>query len=203
MGVIGELLFSGLGDPRRPALSDLLRHYQQQKTQDLTKGLSSAKFAQLTEVEIVAEIAGWLDFDPLCIDREAATSDVRQAQVEVNNINGLSIKVQGLKITKTFPFFGNPQLFDLKPSRYSLHCPYGTVDGQKLTVGMEVREEEEAAAVAHIKSTIGLVESCISYQSAELEEHRAKLPELLLPLVQNRRRSALMEDDVKRQLDAI
>lgn len=203
MGVIGGLLFSGVREPQRPALSDLLSHYQEQKAQDLTRGLSHSKFAEMTEDEIVAELAGWLVFDPLCIDRNAATSHVTQMLVEADSVAGLSIKVEGFKITKTFPFSGNPQLFDLKARIFGYNCPYGKVDGQKLTIGMEVREDQTYAAVNHIKSTIELVERCIASQLPELDEHRAKLPQLLLPLVQKRRKLCSAEFYLKNQLDAI
>lgn len=203
MGVIGELLFAGVRNSQRPTLSDLLSHYQLQKTEELAMGLSNAKFSQLTEDEIVTELVGWLAIEPICINRDAATSDVRQIQVEADNPFGGNIKVQGFKITKTFPFSGDARLFDLRPRTYGLNGPYGLVDGQKLIIGMDVRQEHQAAAVAHIKSTIKLVENCIAGQLPELEEHRAKLPHLLLPLVQNRRRLLSLEDDLKSQLDAI
>lgn len=185
MAVIGNILFYK-GD-----LDAGLRHQFTLLPAAVDK-VSEQTFNAKSDDEIAELVLKDFRVEPLTLQIDQAEAKVEEGQVEIRDgfryhlPNG-PVKVQGLKASKSIPFSGDPQLWKLKPNRYTLNPPYGEVRGNTLVVGITVPEAQANEAKQHIDSTLARIPDYLDAQRAQLEEYNARLPAEIARLVQQRR----------------
>ena len=124
---------------------------------------------------------------PLAIDEASARKKADEIQVSVRDVFGDTAVVPGLRLSKTFSFTGDPQLWGFGTGKWSSTMPQGQVRGSEITIGMEVHQSDGEAAVNHINSTVVAIKDYIAQQKAHIDTFNATLPDRLLPLIKARR----------------
>jgi hypothetical protein len=197
MSVIGELLFwSGHG---RADLSDVLRHNLQKEIPTKVDRLDASEFDK-TDDEITAQVVAESQAEPLVLKLDEADADVRNTKVTVQDHFHGAVDVDGLRVTKIVPFEGEAAFFNLTPSSWDTNPPRGEVRGQKLIVGMEVRESGGEEALQYIEQTLKRVQEHIDRQKGQLDEYNAQLPGAVKAAIQRRRASLGTASDLAARL---
>jgi len=184
MSVLGELLFYNRNGP---TLDDYLRHRGSVELEAAVNRLPESALNSKTEDDIVALVMGEVSMAPLEIFVERAQNDVVEMPVEVRDIySGGTVRVNGLRATKSIPFQGMPELWRMQTNPYDLNPPRGAVNGKNLELGIEVRVGEDAVVEGHIKSTIASVIECIGRQAAQIATFNKTLPPIVAAAVSGR-----------------
>ena len=68
-----------------------------------------------------------------------------------------------------------------------MNPPHGDVNGDKLRIGMEVRETEDEAAIRYIDETVASIQTYIDRQRPQLDQYNQQLPAAIMEAVQRRR----------------
>lgn len=185
MAVIGELLFySGF---RRATLSDALRHNLHTNVSAEVERLSDAVFQQKSDEELVAQIVEGCKANPLVLKLENAQGGAEPRRLDVQDVFGGRATVNGLRITKAIPFEGDAALFELQPDTFDMNPPRGEVRGNRVIVGMVVRENESENAIRYIEETVADIEKYIGRQAEAIAQHNAAVPGTALAAIQRRR----------------
>jgi len=154
--------------------------------------ISKQVFSAQSDEEIAELILKDFRVEPLILHTDEAESKVEEDFAEIRDNfryhlpNG-SMKVPGLKASKWIPFSGDPQLWRLKPNRYTLSPPYGEVQGNTLIIGMTVPEAQADEAKQHIDRTLAQIPGYLDAQRSQVEEYNSKLPTEVGRLIQQRR----------------
>lgn len=203
MSVFGEPLFSGRLRHDRATLSDVLAHVLDRGVKAEIEAIPAAKFATLSDEQVVSEIAGKLRIKPLRLDREAGSGTVTETQMAVRDVFGGTANVKGLRVIQSVPYTGDPALWELRPNQYDFSPPYGKVWTKTIEVGIEVRESEQDRAVEHIKSNLDSIQTYIGRQEQALTEFNARLESTILPLVTSRRAILQNANDLSSRLKGL
>lgn len=197
MSVIGNLLFySGQG----PGLSDVLRHNLEKEVPAKVDHIPASDFESKSDEELMSAIVDQAKAEPLALRLDEAEGDVTEKSVTVRDVFGDTVVIPGLRVTKVVPFDGEAQLFKLQPNTWDMNPPRGEVQGQKLIVGMEVRESESESAVQYIEQTIARVQEHIGRQQGQIDEHNAQLSGVAAAAIQRRRASVGKASDLAARL---
>lgn len=185
MAVIGDILFYK-GD-----LDATLRHRITLLPAAVDK-ISAQTFNAKSDEEIAALVLKDFSVEPLALYVDQAEAKVEEGQAEVRdhfryNLPNGPMKVPGLKASKWIPFSGDPQLWKLKPNRYTSNPPYGEVRGNSLIIGITVPEAQANEAKQHIDRTLTQIPDYLTAQCAQIEEYNARLPAEIARLIQERR----------------
>lgn len=197
MAIIGKPLFSSGGGP---ALSDVLRHNLAKEVPSKVERLPVSRLEGSSDEDLAAALFDECKAEPLVLKLEEAEVDVHETSIDVQDVFGGRATVPGLRATKTVPFDGEAQFFKLTPNTWGTNAPYGDVRGNKVTVGMEVRESESEAALQHIDQTLAQIQQQIERQQAQIDEHNAQLPAVIASALQRRRASRGKASDLAARL---
>lgn len=186
MAVLGELVFY-----RRDQvdLDTVLRH-QLELLRGKVDALSDIFFSEKTDEEIANHIAQSEAIQPLSVDFAAATPNVRETQVEVQDRFGFergSVRVAGLEASKSIPFTGDAKLWHLRTNPYNLNPPHGKVQGNKLVIGISVPAQQADEAKRYIDDTVAQIPEYLARQAAQIAQHNASLPAQAMQWIRLRR----------------
>lgn len=145
MSVLGELLFfTGFG---RGGLSDALRNNESVGVAKQVAGFAGSEFSAKTDEQLVAEVLGKSRCEPLSLLLAKASGAADETTITVQSVFGETLRVAGLRVTKSIPFDGDAELFKLQPDEFDLNPPHGTVRNRALVIGMEVRSTQAEEAI--------------------------------------------------------
>ncbi|PPC99397.1 MAG: hypothetical protein CTY31_10640 [Hyphomicrobium sp.] len=133
------------------------------------------------ETKIVQAILAEARVEPLKVDFSAASKDVQSAKVRIRDF-GRDIEIDGVRATRTYPFTGDAGLFRLQPNTWTSVVPYGLVTGNRITIGIEDRNDPPSLK-GHLDSQEELLRKYIDWQSANIEEHNRSLKPKIESLV--------------------
>ena len=197
MSVVGDLLFySGQG----PGLSDVLRYNLETEVPAKVDRLPASDFDSKSDEELAAAIVEHAKAQPLSLRLDEADGSVTEKAVTVQDVFSGTVTVPGLRVTKIVPFDGEAQFFKLQPNTWDMNPPRGEVRGNKLIVGMDIRESESEAAVQYIEQTLANVQKCIGRQAGQIDEYNAQLPRVAAAAIQRRRASLGKASDLAARL---
>ncbi len=184
MPVLGELLFY-----RRDgvALDDALRHRNEQVAREAVDGLSDKDFVTKTDDALAQSVANNLKIEPLNVAFDQGHAEVKEISLDVRDVFGDRARVKGLRATKTFQFTGDRYLWELRPNPYDMNPLHGDVSGQKLVLGMDVREHDADQAVTYIKDVVSRIQKYLQTQETQITAFNSGLLARVLPLIQARR----------------
>lgn len=185
MSVLGELLFYKRNGP---TLDDYLRHRGSVELDAAVNRLPESVFSTKADEEIVAHVMREISMAPLELFLDRAQNEVSEVPVEVRDIfSGGTVRVNGLRATKSIPFRGMRDLWWMQTNPYDMNPPRGTVRGNDLELGIEVRAGEDAAVPEYVNSTIANVLECIGRQAAQIAAFNSALPPGIASAVSGRR----------------
>lgn len=185
MAVIGELLFYGGG--RRATLADVLRHNLDTAVRQAVDRLVDSDFRVNADEALAERVAAKCAGHPIVLRLEESVGAAEPTRVDVNDFFGGRAVVDGLRVTKSIPFDGEPTLFELQPDQFDLNPPRGEVSGRKLLIGMEVRQSDADEAVRYIEETLVKTQTYIERQAAAIQAYNAALPGAAIVHIQRRR----------------
>jgi hypothetical protein len=183
MAVIGDILFMRVD---HAAVSDVIRHVEGQLAAQVNE-YDQRRFDTEADEQVVENLARNLRVEPLHVDFEQGEKKVEEVQVTIRDHFSGQAQVPGYRVTKTFAFTGDDDLWTIGTGQWSSMMPYGEVHRGSITIGMEVRTNDTDTAVKHITSTIEDIKGYLERQRGQLETFNSSLPDKLLPLVQARR----------------
>jgi len=165
-----------------------LAQYLQGQVSAVDSYVESAMSDQDAEIEtdtLVARLLPKALVAPLKIDFEAPTKSVSPTRVPLRDF-GRDIEVDGLLVSWTFPFEGEPELFGLQPSTFTTMLPYGRAGQSHLVIG--VRSSAEPSEIkAQLESAIRLIQTYVDWQWMDISKHNEKLPSHLRRQIEQRK----------------
>lgn len=199
MAIVGDLLFF-----RRDqvALDDVMRH-EVAVLRNKVDALPDNLFADKSDEEIAANVAKEHALQPLSIDLAAATPNVEETQVEVEDQFGFRrgpIRVAGLLATKSIPFLGNSNLWHLRPNPYDMNPPRGLVQGNQLVIGISVPAAQADEGARYIANTIARIPQYLQSQGAQISQHNASLSTHAIQWIKARRQRLGSAADLLKKL---
>jgi len=198
MAVLGELLF--VRGMQGPSLDDALRHHGGTFVHQLVDKLGPAEIAGMADDALLEKVVAEVAIESLALDLAAAKPSATEVQFEHVNAWRERVRVSGLRITKTIPFSGDPQLWQLTPSTFDLNPPRGTIRGNAVVIGMDVPTEQNQQAVDYINETVSKIQTYIERQKPQIDTFNASLAAKVQPVLQARRQRLGAAADVLKKL---
>jgi hypothetical protein len=186
VSVIGEFLFY---NSNHAGIDDAIRA-QEPKLREMVDRLPDRDFDSQSDDELTARIVEEARFDPLVVDFEGATKNVRETTTEVRDSFGWdreTVQVPAFEVTKTIPFTGDANIWRLMTGQWSTSMPRGEVRGKTLIVGITVPTQRAEEAKAYLDSTIDEIKEYVPRQKALIDAYNDSLPARVAPLVAARR----------------
>jgi hypothetical protein len=183
-------------------LGDVLRHQVDQLRAKVDE-LPDKTFSEKSDDEIAELIATEQAIAPLVPDFAAATANVRETDVEIQDRFGFDrgpIRVAGLEATKTIPFTGDPELWRLHPNSWGSSPPRGEVRGNNLVIGITVPAQEADRAAQYIEQMIAELPNYIAGQKVLIDQHNAALAAGAMTWIVQRRQRLGAASDLLRKL---
>ena len=201
MAVIGNLLFF---QQRGPDLDDVLRHQSSgDGMRAAVERLPVSAFEQ-TDEEIARQVEAEMAVTPLQVDFDGATAHVEETTVDVSREfeYGFSRggRVPSLAVTKTIPFSGDRQLWNLRTNPFDLNPPRGEVRQGEVRIGLIVATAQADRAAAYLDETIGKIKECLKRQEAQIAQHNAGIEQAALQFIRARRSRVDVAADLLKKL---
>jgi hypothetical protein len=184
MAALGGLLFY---PSDQLTLSSWLYHRGEVIVPRVVDSLPESDFAKASDQELIQKLADQATVSPLKVSFDQAKGDAEETLVDIKNIFGEAMRVNGLRATKAIPFEGSADLWHLQPSTFDLNPPRGQVVGQRVVVGIDVQTNDSAAATAYMTDQIGRIKTYLARQTAELETFNTAIAGTIAPHGRQRR----------------
>jgi len=181
--VIGDILFFRQD---HLSVSNVVRNSYELLAQEVEK-YPEREFDKQSDHEAVSALAIHIMIEPINLNYDSAIKKAEEITVTRRNEFGDVFETPGLRVTKTFSFSGDRNLWNIGIGKLSSSMPKGSVGNGTITIGMEVPHNNGKAAADHIISTVEQIERYLKDQNETLARFNADLPSRLLPLVQARR----------------
>lgn len=181
MMITGDVLFwkNDLGSYLRAQVNAVEDHVR--------KYMTAASLDQ-SDDEIVARMLQDAMVGSLSIDFDNPQRDVKESRVTVRDHFSGNVTIDGVRVTKSFKFTGDSNLFNFRPSTFDTSPPHGTVQSGRVILGYEGRNDPDS-----IKRSIADQEKQLKqyaeWSKANVDAHDAQLPALLKSSVERRRMS--------------
>jgi hypothetical protein len=204
MAVIGDVLFYKLN------LDADLRHKADNGLRQVADRVRKDDFANHTDEELVRRVVADASVTPLQVAFDKAKPEVKETKVDVTGrfeykgFGDRPARVDGFRVTKTIPFKGQPDLWNMKTSTWCSSPPRGEIrlhNPHALIIGTEVPERETDQAEQYIAEAVAKIREYLERQAVQIEQHNASLPALALPLVQQRRARLAKAADLRKKLE--
>lgn len=201
MAVIGSVLFF---NPRGPDLDDVLGHQSSgEGMRKAVEGLPASTFEQ-TDEEIAKVVAAEMSVTPLQVDFDRAKPSVEETTVDVSHEFDYGFprggRAPGLEVTKTIPFTGERQLWQLKTNPYNMNPPRGEVHHGEVRIGLTVPTNQAESAKTYLDDTIKNIKECLQRQEAQIARHNAGLEQAALQFIRARRSRVGAATDLLKKL---
>lgn len=201
MSVIGDLLFfTGM---QGPSLDDVFRSQKAKVLPNLIAKVTAKRIAESGLDDVVESIVNELLIEKLSLDSASGISKIDEILISGVNNWGERYSAPGLRIAKLYPYTGDSNLWKLHAGSYSLNPPRGQVDSKALTLGMEVRANDQQSAINHIKSTLAEVLEYIEQQSNPIDVYNQSLPTDVRAALVERQAAIQNIDSIRNALDDI
>jgi hypothetical protein len=124
----------------RPLFSKMdifaVQQHQQEKAKEAVRQLPQQRFTE-DESTLAAEIASAFTMELPVLDESGIYQSDRQVQLDARGLpnrmvfdRSRPVPVDGTEITIHVPFKGDPALFDVRPSQFSLNPPFAQIDSR-------------------------------------------------------------------------
>ena len=151
--------------------ADWLSLEQHQRTQmakqvegiDADRLLNTAveDLARFFEAEFTIEVP-MLDVINTEVDQKETQIDVRNDPMRMIRDRSRPALVAGTRIDVEVPFAGDPAIFGIQPTMYTLNPPRAQIRGSKLTFNIEGTNLSPEAVKQEIENTINSIQSCLT-----------------------------------------
>ncbi|MDV4182959.1 hypothetical protein R1521_31070 [Rhizobium brockwellii] len=177
--IIGNVLF-GKGN-----LGAFLRR-EVDAIDDHVRGNVTAAELEMDDDALTAAMMADAKVGSLSVDFENPERNTEEIKVVVSDHFG-SANIDGVRVTKSFAFSGNADLFDLAPSKYDSSRPRGVLEYGRVKIVYEGRRDPDA-----IKNSFADQEAqlrrYLEWSKEEVDAHDQNLPRRLKAAIEQRRK---------------
>ncbi len=183
---------------RESRLSDYLGR-RELSIQSIVTAQVNASNSSLSDADLAALLAQQLVVQPLVVDFDGIQKSVREARVTVNDF-GRRIEIDGILATRTFPFSGDGQFFYMMPSSYSSSLPYGTIEGNKISIAASGHPDDAERMKQELDREQELLKQYLDNQETQIRAYNQELKSKLEYAIVTRRKSLGSIDAAKQIL---
>ena len=167
---------------------------------DEVNSLSENEVLNTSQEDMVQYLVEKYRLDVPSINEEGIRADYGDAKVDVSGDFRRFIPdpsrpyyITGTRFTFNVPFFGDPDLFKCRPSRYSLSLPRAAVGRDQLTFTYELTAEEFGQVGERFDRELKSTQQHLGYVAADVSAFNSGLPENAASKI-NARRVKLLKD---------
>jgi hypothetical protein len=149
--------------------------YQEKKIKEEVERLDSQRIQSVPEDELVLQMASRFKFEIPVLEEDKAFISHREVDIDVSRDpmrmiydRSSPFYIKGTEITFTVPFKGEPELFEVRPSTFTMNPPRGEVVAHEIHLIYRATNENAAAiktefqmSVQSIKQHLGWLENSI------------------------------------------
>lgn len=168
------------------SILDVLENHKQ-KALDEIRNLSANQVMEASDERLVEHFVEKFDIAPLVLYPDRAERQVEETTVETRDSftydipRGGSLSLPGVKLSCRIPYSGDPGLWDITPSTYSLTAIRGELTRQGsdgigyITVSTSQPQNQADASRmdAAIATQLASIQDMVSNQKTNIEQYRA------------------------------
>ncbi|MFE2520404.1 hypothetical protein ACFXG9_34820 [Streptomyces mirabilis] len=185
---------------RRGDLAASLNH-EFQKITDTVAGWDEDSLLTTPERDICERLEQKFLVDPLVLDRDGITADpVKEGFVTVRDFDE-EVRIRQTVVTVSVPFTGDPDLFQLRPSSFTLSAPSAEVQGSELKlqwVGPENHDPQQVRA--NLDQQLGEIQKWVDWSTAQVKAHNEAAAQRIAAEVQARKGRVLSNRNLQASL---
>jgi hypothetical protein len=168
--------------------------------------ISPERALTVPEPDLVQELVNQYRVSPPRLNLEQSyTRGAGDARVPVRSFWGPNqlVYVPGTRFEIHVPFDGDPELFRLRPSTYTVKCPRGRVEGHELVIWHEARadsvdlEQFKAQFKAQLDGELHLIQQYLEWVSIDCARFNDELRREIKQAVQQRRKKVLQDRNLE------
>lgn len=192
-----DILFS------KGSILDVLENHKQ-KALDEIRNLSANQVMEASDERLVEHFVEKFDIAPLVLYTDRAERQVEETTVETRDSftydipRGGSLHIPGIRLSSRIPFSGDPGLWDITPSTYSLTAIRGELtrpggDGIgyiKISVSHPQNQADASRMDAAIATQLASIQDMVANQKTNIDQYRAEIRRRCADAVRERRSRA-------------
>ena len=153
--------------------------------------------------DLVTQFVASASVEPLELDLDRIKSEQRATKVDVSHrfdyapwANAGPHEVDGIEVTVRVPFKGDPLLFRLRPSQFSLNPPHGAVVNREIILAEAGVPQDAARIKADLEREFDGLKQHVNTSRNDVVRHNAALAGVALATVEERRHRLSSMPDV-------
>ena len=181
-------------------LSGTIDNFRQKLSTEIG-ALSPAQLLPVDDAQVCAHFVAEFSVAQIELHEEALELiEPREVEEDMRGDYGRSYQRRMLEFRFEIPFSGDPNLFRLQPSAFSLNPPSAEVTGDRLVVTMLRADRDGSAIKRELEETLASVRRCIGSQRQQIEAWNQSLPALVSQLVAARRKKLMADKQLVTEL---
>ena len=141
-----------------------------------------------------------LEDDKISIDQSEADVDVSQDNSRVIYDRGLPTYIKGTKLAFYIPFVGDKDIFQFRPSTYSLNPPKGYVNENELILSYTTTDHESGKIKTEFDRTLTLINNSLNTLASQASIFNSTLPNKIRQRIQMRKEKLLADQGMAANL---
>lgn len=181
------LLFS------KVSIFDVLQHQQAMLKQDV-ENLQREKFQTLSEQELVHEITLKYKLELPVLEEEKAYLSHREVDVDVSRDpmrlifdRSRPFYIKGTEITVSIPFKGDPNIFQVRPSTFTMNPPRGEIRAHEIHLVYRRTDNNAAAVKSEYERAIQEIKQHLGWLEGSIADFNRNIGQQVNGLVQQRK----------------
>jgi hypothetical protein len=156
--------------------------------------LESATLEQISEQEVVRELASKYKLEVPTLEEEKAFVAHREVDVDVSRDpmrlildRSQPFYVRGVELTFCVPFRGDPSLFEVRPASYNLNPPHAEIQGNEVHLVYARTDNNPTAAKAQYEEALRNIKQYIGWLQNSVQDFNSKIGQEIENYVQQRK----------------
>ncbi|NUK03237.1 hypothetical protein [Streptomyces lunaelactis] len=194
------LMSSGNTLFRRGDLAAALNHALQNITQAVARW-DEDSLLSTPESDICGSLEQKFLMEPLVLDRDGIIADsVKEGVATVRHFNE-EVQVRQTVVAISVPFTGDPDLFDLRPSTFTLSPPSATIQGGELKLQWAGPVNQDAGQVRqNLDNQLDEIQKWVNWSTSQVNAHNDLAAQRIATEVQARKTRVLANRNLQASL---
>jgi len=167
------------------------------RIRELVEAIPREQFLATSADTLCDHTVTQLSVDPLVLHEDQMTMEHGETKIDVTNrfeyggsLDGRPVMADGHLLKFFVPFSGDPDLWKLRPSTFSLNPPRGDIDSRRklLTLSFaNTSQSDQAWFKQQLEGALTSIRQSIATQSTQIQQYNASLPRAVQEAVSHRR----------------
>ena len=156
--------------------------------------LSSSEVGNVVEDELVRDLAAEYKLETPVIEDEKAHISYREVDLDVSQDPMRMIwdrshpfYIKGTEITFIVPFKGDPNLFQVRPTTYTLNPPRGEIRGREIHLVQRRTDNDASAARGEYERSLQTIKQYLGWLEASILDFNGKIGNQVQGLINQRK----------------